>query len=91
LILRILGDGSGHIVSVTIETAWTILHDLAIPPYLLLDVNRILDIFGLFFIIIIGIELLGTIEMIIEESIMNVDVIILVGITAIVRKILIID
>ncbi|MDN5310302.1 MAG: hypothetical protein PWP14_1696 [Methanolobus sp.] len=79
------------IVSATIEIAWTILHDLATPPYLLLDVNRVLDIFGLFFIVIIGIELLETIKMIIEESIMNVDVIILVGITAIVRKILIID
>ncbi|WP_406656948.1 phosphate-starvation-inducible PsiE family protein [Methanolobus sp. ZRKC2] len=79
------------ILSATVEIGWIILYDLVTPPVFLLDVDRILDIFGLFFIVIIGIELLETIKMVLEESIMNVDVIILVGLTAVVRKILIID
>ena len=79
------------ILSATVEIGWIILYDLITPPVFLLDVDRILDIFGLFFIVIIGIELLETIKMVLEESIMNVDVIILVGLTAVVRKILIID
>ncbi|MDW7731327.1 MAG: phosphate-starvation-inducible PsiE family protein [Methanolobus sp.] len=79
------------ILSATIEIGWIILYDLITPPVFLLDVNQILDIFSLFFIVIIGIELLETIKMILEESMMNVDVIILVGLTAVVRKILIID
>ncbi len=79
------------ILGTTLEVGWIIVSNLATPPYLLFEVEKVLDIFGLFFIIIIGIELLETIKMILDESMMNVGIIILVGLTAIVRKILIID
>jgi uncharacterized membrane protein (DUF373 family) len=79
------------ILSATLEIGWIILYDLITPPVMIVNVDQILDIFSLIFIVIIGIELLETIKMVLEESIMNVDVIILVGLTAVVRKILIID
>lgn len=79
------------ILSSMLEIGWILFVDLLTPPYLLIGVEKILDVFGLFFIVIIGIELLETVKMIILESSMNVDVIILVGITAIVRKIILID
>ncbi|SFM83415.1 phosphate-starvation-inducible PsiE family protein [Methanolobus profundi] len=79
------------ILSATIEIAWIVLVDMVTPPYLLIGVEQILDVFGLFFLVIIGIELLETVKMIIVESSMNVDVIILVGVTAVVRKVMIID
>lgn len=79
------------ILSSTLEVGWIILHGLITPPVIFLNVEKVLDIFGLFFLVIIGIELLETIKMIITESTMNVGVIILVGITAIVRKVIIID
>jgi uncharacterized membrane protein (DUF373 family) len=75
------------ILSSTLEIGWIILSDLIEPPALFLNVEKVLDIFGLFFLVLIGIELLETIKMIINESTLNVDVIILVGITAIVRKV----
>ena len=79
------------ILSSTLEIGWIILKDLIEPPVVFLNVEKVLDIFGLFFLVLIGIELLETIKMIINESTLNVDVIILVGITAIVRKVMIID
>ncbi len=79
------------ILSSTMEVGWIILRGLITPPVIFLNVEKVLDIFGLFFLVIIGIELLETIKMIITESTMNVGVIILVGITAIVRKVIIID
>lgn len=79
------------ILSSTLEIGWIIFSDLIEPPLVFLSVEKVLDIFGLFFLILIGIELLETIKMIINESTLNVDVIILVGITAIVRKVMIID
>jgi uncharacterized membrane protein (DUF373 family) len=79
------------ILSSTLEVGWIILRGLITPPVIFLNVENVLDIFGLFFLVIIGIELLETIKMIITESTMNVGVIILVGITAIVRKVIIID
>ncbi|WP_321430556.1 phosphate-starvation-inducible PsiE family protein [uncultured Methanolobus sp.] len=79
------------ILSAMLEITWLLVTDISTPPYFLIGVDEILDVFALFFLVIIGIELLETVKMIIMESSMNVDVIILVGITAIVRKILIID
>jgi uncharacterized membrane protein (DUF373 family) len=79
------------IFSTTVEIGWIIVRSLSTPPYFLFQVDKVLDIFGLFFIVIIGIELLETIKMILDESMMNVGVMILVGLTALVRKILIID
>jgi uncharacterized membrane protein (DUF373 family) len=79
------------ILSAMLEITWLLVTDISTPPYFMIGVDEILDVFALFFLVIIGIELLETVKMIIMESSMNVDVIILVGITAIVRKILIID
>jgi len=79
------------ILSSTLEIGWILLLDMITPPYFLIGVEQILDVFGLFFLVIIGIELLETVKMIIVESSMNVDIIILVGITAVVRKVMIID
>lgn len=79
------------ILSSTLEIGWILLIDMITPPYFLIGVEQILDIFGLFFLVIIGIELLETVKMIIMESSMNVDIIILVGITAVVRKVMVID
>lgn len=79
------------ILSATLEIGWIVIKDLITPPVLLIGVDQILDVFGLFFLVIIGIELLETVKMIITESSMNVDVIILVGVTAIIRKVIIID
>lgn len=79
------------ILSSTLEIGWIVIKEIVTPPVIFLNVEKVLDIFGLFFLVLIGIELLETIKMIISESTMNVDVIILVGITAIVRKVMIID
>ncbi|MEZ5336305.1 MAG: phosphate-starvation-inducible PsiE family protein [Methanolobus sp.] len=79
------------IFSATIEIGWILAVDLITPPVMFIGVEEILDVLSLFFLVIIGIELLETIKMIIVESSMNVDVIILVGVTAIVRKVMIID
>lgn len=79
------------IFSSTMEIGWIVFKEMLTPPFFLLGVEQVLDIFALFFLVIIGIELLETVKMIIIESSMNVDVIILVGVTAVVRKVMIID
>lgn len=79
------------ILSAILEIGWILAVELLNPPVLLVGVDEILDMFGLFFLVIIGIELLETVKMIIIESSMNVDVIILVGVTAVIRKVVILD
>ncbi|WP_407355721.1 phosphate-starvation-inducible PsiE family protein [Methanolobus sp. WCC5] len=79
------------ILSSTLEVAWTVFNYMLTAPFFFIGLDRLLDIFSLFFLIIIGIGLLETIKMIIVESSMNVDFIILVGVTAIIRRVMIID
>jgi len=45
----------------TIELCWVIITDILTPPVFLLDINELLEIFGIFMLVIIGIELFETI------------------------------
>ncbi len=79
------------ILSSALGIGWIVLRDMLTWPYFFIGVEQVRDIFALFFLVIIGIELLETVKMIIMESSMNVNVIILVGVTAVVRKVMIFD
>jgi uncharacterized membrane protein (DUF373 family) len=45
----------------TIDLAWLIVKDVIQPPLFLLSIDQLLEIFGLFMLVLIGIELLETI------------------------------
>jgi uncharacterized membrane protein (DUF373 family) len=71
----------------TIELGWIIAKDVVSPPLFLLDINELLEIFGLFMLVIIGIELLETImKTYLSENINHVEVVIAVAMIAIARK-----
>ena len=61
------------------------------PPYLLIDVEKLLNIFGLFFMILIGLELLETIKTYITKDQVHVEVVFLVAMIAIARKVILLD
>ena len=76
----------------TIELGWLIVKDISTPPIFLLDINELLDIFGLFMLVIIGIELLETImKTYLTEGVDHVQVVMAVAIIAIARKVIILD
>lgn len=76
----------------TIELGWLIIKDIISPPLFLLDINELLDIFGLFMLVIIGIELLETImKTYLSEGLDHVQVVMSVAIIAIARKVIILD
>lgn len=58
---------------------------------LLLDITDLLTIFGFFMLILIGLELMETMKAYLEEGIVHVDIIFLVAITAMTRKVIILD
>ena len=45
------------ILLATVELAWLIIKDVITPPIILLEINELLDIFGLFLLVLLGIEL----------------------------------
>ena len=76
----------------TLDLGWLIIKDITHPPYFLLDVNQLLDIFGLFMLVVIGIELLETImKTYITPGQPHYEVVLSVAIIAIARKVIILD
>ena len=73
----------------SIDLGWYIIKDVSKHPYYLLDINDLLEIFGLFLLVLIGIELLETIKIYLIEKVIRVEVVLIVGIIAITRKVVI--
>ena len=76
----------------TLDLGWLIIKDVITPPYVILSVDQLLDIFGLFMLVLIGIELLETImKTYITQGQPHYEVVLSVAIIAIARKVIIID
>lgn len=76
----------------TLDLGWLIIQDIMDPPILILSVNQLLDIFGLFMLVLIGIELLETImKTYITQNQPHYEVVLSVAIIAIARKVIILD
>ena len=75
----------------TIELGWVIVKDIITPPVFLLEINELLDIFGLFLLVLIGLELLDTIKSYLAEHKLHVEIVLVVAMIAIARKVIILD
>ena len=75
----------------TVELAIILVEQLLAPPRLLLDVKEMLTVFAFFLMVLIGLELVETIKMYLDENVFHVEVVVLVAIIAVARKIIIID
>lgn len=75
----------------TLELGYIIVKDIITPPVLLLDIDELLDIFGMFLLVLIGIELLETVKMYLTEKKVHVEVVFAVAMIAIARKVITLD
>ena len=75
----------------TLELIYVLAIDILSPPILLLEINELLSIFGYFLLILIGVELLETFRIYLQEHAINVQVVFLVAIIAIARKVIILE
>jgi uncharacterized membrane protein (DUF373 family) len=79
------------LVFATIELGYYLFRSIMQSNYLLLDLNDLMDLFGVFLLVLIGIELLDTIKVYLRRSVVQVEVVVLVAIIALARKIIILD
>jgi len=79
------------VLASTIELAYLLAVDLISPPFLILDIDELLNIFGYFLLVLIGIEILETLRIYAEEQAINVQVVFMLAMIAIARKVIIID
>lgn len=75
----------------TIEVGYLIVIDLLSPPLFMLEVNEFLEIFGQFLLVLIGVELLETINSYHEDRTIRVEIVVIVAIIAIARKVITLD
>lgn len=91
VVLSLLGMMLITIVISTVELGIIMYEQIVAPPFMLLDIDNLLEIFGFFLMVLIGLELFETIRIYLEESTVHVEVVMLVAIVAVSRKIIIID
>lgn len=58
---------------------------------LFLEIDELFSIFGFFFIILIGFELLETVEMYFKDNVIHAEVVLLVAVIAVSRKVILLD
>jgi len=75
----------------TAELGWIIVKDIVSPPRFLLEIDEVLDIFGFFLLILIGVELLDTIKAYLSEHVVHTEIVLEVALIAIARKVIILD
>ena|ERR1051326_732231 len=72
----------------TVHLGYLIAHELWQPPRFLIPVNGLLEIFGYFLLVLIGVELLETLKMYLKDDIVHVRVVIEVALIAVARKVI---
>ncbi len=58
---------------------------------LLLDINELFRVFGFIFIVLIGFELLESIEMYFKKNVIHAEVVLLIAVIAVARKVVLLD
>lgn len=91
VVLALIGLMTLLIVAATVELIILIVGRLSSPPILRVTVAELLDMFGFFLLILIGLELLETIKAYLNEHVVHVEIVLEVALIAIARKVIILD
>jgi len=75
----------------TVDLGWIIIKDVLTPPVLLLDTSELLELFGAFLLVLVGMELLNMVKAYITEKTVHVEVTLVVSIIAVARKVVILE
>jgi uncharacterized membrane protein (DUF373 family) len=77
------------LILATVELGYYLVRNIVQSDYLVMDLDDLMDLFGVFLLVLIGIELLDTIKVYLKQNQVHVEVVVLVAIIAIARKIVI--
>jgi uncharacterized membrane protein (DUF373 family) len=91
IILALIGMMMLAVLLSTIELAIVLVVELLKPPKYLLGIENLFEIFGFFMMILIGLELLESIRTYLTDELLHVEVVFLVAMIAIARKVIILE
>jgi len=91
IVLSLLGLMMFVVFVSAIELVIILWRELMKPPFFLLDLEEMQEVFGFFLMVLIGLELLESIKAYLEENRVHAEIVFLVAIVAVSRKIIILD
>ena len=74
-----------------VELIWYIYNSLINTPSFLLESHELIAVLGAFLLVLIGVELLDTIKAYFSENTIHVEIVLLLAIIAIARKVILLD
>lgn len=75
----------------TAELAWILVQDIISPPLGLIAIEQLLDLFGFFLLILIGLELLESVKAYLVSHVIHVEIVLEVALIAVARKAIVLD
>ncbi len=91
IVYTLIGLMSLVVLIETFELGWIIVRDLISPPLFLFKINDLLEIFGFFLLVLIGLELLESTRIYLIKGVVHVQVVLEVALIAVARKVIILD
>ena len=82
---------AGVVLLATVELAWILGKNVLSPPLFLLGFDELLELFGQFLLVLIGIELLLTMKIYIQHRVIHLEAMLIVALIAIARKIIVLE
>lgn len=79
------------VVLATFELGWLIIRDVLTPPMFLLEIEELLELFGQFLLVLIGLELMHSVRVYIEHREFHLEAVLAVALIAVARKIITLD
>lgn len=91
IILALIAMMMVAVLLATVELLIILVIELLKPPKYLLGIDNLFEIFGFFMMILIGLELLESIRSYLTDNLLHVEVVFLVAMIAIARKVIILE
>jgi len=93
IIVSLIGIMAILLLLATIELGYTVYKAIIATSEdkLIIDLDNLLNVFGVFMLVLIGIELLDTIKVYFKENVIHVEVVMLVALIAIARKVIVVE
>jgi len=79
------------LILATLDLIWTIGVAVSTPPFLVVTLEALLDIFGMFLLVLVGLELLDTIKAYVREHVVHAEIVLLAALIAVARKAITLD
>ena len=75
----------------TIELGWILVEDVLTAPVFLLEIDEILELLGLFLLVLIGIELMHSVKIFIKRREIHLEAMLIVALVAVARKVIVLE